>query len=155
MITLKLVACETREPAVWVTHYYPVVVLAGPTTVRWHGADYLATATDWNDSGQHQLLVLDNGWRVPALSAVIRQMVGDELFEQVLLEAAALELSAWLLRGVSLYRQQSIEGVDLIVDSTRAAPLHFAACFLRAYSPNVPVKFRLRSAAGALAFVDV
>lgn len=144
MITLKLVTCTTRDPVGWATHFYPVVALTGPTLVQWRGADYLAVATDWNETGAYQLLVLASGLRVPALATVICQMVGDSVFDQ-LPESAAIELSTLLLRGVSLYRQHAADTVYLIVDSAPIEPLHFADRFLRVHSPDVPVIFRQRA----------
>ena len=141
MITLKLVTCTTRDTCGWTTHFYPVVQLVGPTPVQWHGADYLAIATDWNETGAYQLLVLTGSLRVPAVSTVIRQLVGDSVFD-LLPGMEAFDLITLLLRGVDLYRQHAADGVYLIVDSAPIEPLHFADRFLRAYSPDVPVIFR-------------
>lgn len=144
MITLKLVTCMTRDAFGGTTHFYPVVQLVGPTLVQWHGAGYLATATDWNETGAYQLLVLAGGLRVPALATVIRQLVGDSVFDR-LPAKDAFDLITLLLRGVDLYRQHAADGVYLIVDSAPIEPLHFADRFLRAYSPDVPVIFRQRA----------
>jgi hypothetical protein len=144
MITLKLVTCTTRDPIGWATHFYPVVELAGPTIVQWHGADYLVIATDWNTTGEYQLLIVDGGQRVPAVEAVIRELVGDAMFDQ-LPEMETFDLITLLLRGVDLYRQHAADGVYLTVYSAPIEPLHFADRFLRAYSPDVPVIFRQRA----------
>lgn len=145
MITLRLVECTTRGAIGATIHYHPVVKLAGPKPVQWHGHEYLAVATDWDAAGVRQMLVVDGGLRVPAVEAVIRQSVGDAVFDQLPVQDA-FDLITRLLRGVDLYRQHAADGVHLTVDSAQSEPLHFADRFMRAHSPDVPVIFRQRVA---------
>jgi hypothetical protein len=91
------------------------------------------------------MLVVDGGLRVPAVEAVIRQLVGDAVFDQLPVQDA-FDLITLLLRGVDLYRQHAADGVHLTVDSAQIKPLHFADRFMRTHSPDVPVIFRQRAA---------
>jgi len=145
MITLKLVECTTRDAISATIRYYPVVELVGPTPVQWRGQDYLAVATDWDAAGGCQMLVVDVGLRVPAVEAVIRQLAGDAVFDQLPAQDA-FDLITRLLRGVDLYRQHAAAGVHLTVDSAKIEPLHFADRFMRAHGPDVPVIFKQRAA---------
>ena len=145
MITLKLVECTSRDAIGAATHYYPVVKLAGPTPVQWHGHEYLAVAADWDAAGVRQMLVVDGGLRMPAVEAVIRQLVGDAMFDQLPAQDA-FDLITRLLRGVDLYCQHAAAGVHLTVDSAQIEPLNLADRFMRAHSPDVPVIFRQRAA---------
>lgn len=146
MITLRLVECTTRDAIGATIHYYPVVKLAGPTPVQWHGHEYLAVATDWDAAGVRQMLVVDGGLRVPAVEAVIRRSVGDAVYDQLPAPDAFDLITQPLLRGVDVYRQHAADGVHLTVDSAKIEPLHFADRFMRAHSPDVPVIFRQRAA---------
>jgi hypothetical protein len=84
------------------------------------------------------MLVVNDGYRIPAVEAVLRQMLGADY--NSLEEALVWEVVTLALRAIAEYYSQHATGC-VHVKSNQPDVLHLAACFFQAHSPTVPVTY--------------
>ena len=158
MLALKLVSWESGQAGYRAIHHTLVVKLDDPTPVRVGPQMYLAVATDWSHDGR-QLLVLDDGSRMPAVEIVMRNLVGDDAWFAVP-QVDAWEVTLQLLCAIDL-RAEGMnatgwpETTAIRTESSLPGVLELGHRFMQAQRPEIPVTFWQRAADGALTPVDM